>query len=91
MRFGRAVSGRSTGESSGLERGGSEAIDVNEANQIDGKDAKRAELVADGLLTIREVAEFLHLSRSKVYELMDAGDLCYAKLGRSRRIPRRVS
>ena len=49
-----------------------------------------AALVADGLLTVRECAEFLHLSRSKVYELMNAGILCYAKLGRSRRIPGRA-
>ena len=49
-----------------------------------------AELVADGLLTVRECAEFLHLSRPKIYELMDAGELCYLKLGRSRRIPRRA-
>ena len=52
--------------------------------------ADSAELVADGLLTVRECGEFLHLSRSKIYELMDAGDLCYAKLGHSRRIPRRA-
>ena len=65
-------------------------IEVNEANQIDGKDTKRAELVADGLMTVKECAEFLHLSRSTVYELMNAGELCFAKLGRSRRIPRRA-
>ena len=52
--------------------------------------ADSAELVADGLMTVKECAEFLHLSRSKIYELMDAGDLCFAKLGRSRRIPRRA-
>jgi excisionase family DNA binding protein len=52
--------------------------------------AGSAEIVADGLLTVRECAEFLHLSRSKIYELMDAGELCFAKLGRSRRIPRRA-
>ena len=52
--------------------------------------ADSAELVADGLLTVRECAEFLHLSRSKIYELMDAGELCFVKLGRSRRIPRRA-
>ena len=63
---------------------------MNETNQIAGEDAKREELVADGLMTVRECSEFLHLSRSKIYELMDAGDLCYAKLGRSRRIPRRA-
>ncbi len=47
-------------------------------------------LVADGLLTVGECAEFLHVSRSKVYEMMDAGILCYVKLGRSRRIPKRA-
>ena len=52
--------------------------------------ADSEELVADGLLTVRECSEFLHLSRSKIYELMDAGELCFAKLGRSRRIPRRA-
>jgi excisionase family DNA binding protein len=64
--------------------------DVSKANQIEGNDGRSEELVADGLLTVRECAEFLHLSRSKVYELMDAGELCFAKLGRSRRIPRRA-
>ena len=49
-----------------------------------------AELVADGLLTINECAAFLRISRSKVYQLMDAGVLSYAKLGRSRRIPQRA-
>ena len=48
------------------------------------------EMVSDGLLTVQECAQFLHLSRSKVYELMDAGELCFTKLGRSRRIPRRA-
>jgi len=49
-----------------------------------------AALVADGLLTVRECVEFLHLSRSKIYELMDKGELCFAKIGRCRRIPRRA-
>jgi excisionase family DNA binding protein len=64
-----------------------------EINKIDSRGrtlADSAELVSDGLLTVRECAEFLHLSRSKIYELMDAGELCFAKLGRSRRIPRRA-
>ncbi len=49
----------------------------------------RAELVAEGLLTVREAAEFLRFSRSRLYELMDAGELAYVKIGRSRRVPRR--
>ena len=46
-------------------------------------------LVADGLLTVKEAAAFLRLSRSSLYAMMDRGELPYAKLGRSRRIPRR--
>jgi excisionase family DNA binding protein len=51
---------------------------------------RRAELVAEGLLTVNESAAFLALSRAKVYQLMDSGLLCYVKLGRARRIPRRA-
>ena len=50
----------------------------------------RAELVADGLVTVQEAAQFLSISRSKLYELMDNGELTFVKLGRSRRIPRRA-
>jgi excisionase family DNA binding protein len=39
-----------------------------------------------GLKTIPEVAAFLAVSRSKVYEMMDSGQLAFVKLGRSRRI-----
>ena len=41
-------------------------------------------------MTIQEAAEFLSVSRSKLYELMDNGELIFVKLGRSRRIPRRA-
>ncbi len=50
----------------------------------------RADLVADGLVTVQEAAQFLSISRSKLYELMDNGELTFVKLGRSRRIPRRA-
>ncbi len=49
-----------------------------------------ADIVADGLVTLREAALFLSISRSKLYELMDNGELKFVKLGRSRRIPRRA-
>ena len=47
-------------------------------------------LVEDGLMRVREACEFLRLSRSSVYALMDHGELAFVKLGRSRRIPRRA-
>lgn len=40
----------------------------------------------DGLQTVEAVAQFLTLSRSKVYQLMERGELPYVKLGRSRRV-----
>ena len=53
-------------------------------------DNNSAALVEDGLVTVPEAAAFLRLSRSTVYELMNQGVLAYAKIGRSRRIPRRA-
>ena len=40
------------------------------------------------LMRVREAAAFLGLSRSKLYALMEAGELRFAKFGKSRRIPR---
>lgn len=48
---------------------------------------KELELVAEGLATVKQAEQFLSVSRAKVYSLMDAGELRYAKLGKSRRIP----
>ncbi len=48
------------------------------------------EMVADGLVRVPEAARFLGISRSQVYNLMEAGHLAYSKIGRSRRIPRRA-
>jgi len=48
------------------------------------------DLLEDGMMTVREAAAFLRLGRSTLYGLMDAGDLPYCLLGRSRRIPRRA-
>jgi excisionase family DNA binding protein len=39
-----------------------------------------------GLRSVRTVAEFLAISRSKVYQLMESGQLPYVKLGKSRRV-----
>lgn len=47
-------------------------------------------LVADGLVPLAEAMTFLSVSRSTLYELMDKGVLPYAKIGRSRRVPKRA-
>lgn len=41
---------------------------------------------AEQLHTVGAVAEHLALSRSKLYSLMDAGELPFVKFGKSRRI-----
>ena len=38
------------------------------------------------LFTVRETADMLALSRSRVYELIDAQKLASVKIGRSRRV-----
>jgi excisionase family DNA binding protein len=47
-------------------------------------------LLEGGLLPVSEAAEFLGVSRSMVYALMEDGQLPYVKIGRARRIPRRA-
>jgi excisionase family DNA binding protein len=47
-------------------------------------------LLAEGLISVSEAAEFLGVSRSMVYVLMEDGQLPYVKIGRARRIPRRA-
>jgi len=46
------------------------------------------QLVSEGLVTVKEAAAFLRLSRSTLYNLMDQGKLCYVKINGSRRIPK---
>jgi excisionase family DNA binding protein len=48
------------------------------------------DLVSDGLESVAEAAEFLGISRAKLYLLMEAGELHYVKIGRTRRIPKRA-
>jgi excisionase family DNA binding protein len=47
-------------------------------------------LVGDGFVDVAEAGRFLHLSRAKLYQLMDDHELPYAKFGKARRIPRRA-
>lgn len=48
----------------------------------------RDELVAGGLMDVREVCAFLSLSRRTVWRLMGEGKLPYVRLMSARRIPR---
>ena len=52
--------------------------------------ALNTRIVEKGLMRIAEVARFYGVSRAKVYQLMDRGELAWVKLGRARRIPRRA-
>ncbi len=42
--------------------------------------------IQESLQPVTKVAAFLSLSRSKVYAMMDAGELPFVKFGKSRRI-----
>ncbi len=44
-------------------------------------------LASSELLTIKEAARRLGLSRAKLYQLMESGELVYVKFGKARRIP----
>ena len=41
---------------------------------------------SERLVDVREATNFLSLSRTKIYGLMDKGELEFVKIGRSRRI-----
>jgi len=45
------------------------------------------DLLTDGLQRISETARFLGISRSHVYQLINAGRIPTVRIGRSRRIP----
>ncbi|MEI6805750.1 MAG: helix-turn-helix domain-containing protein [Myxococcaceae bacterium] len=45
-------------------------------------------LISEGLVTIKEAGRILSFSRSTLYQMMERGELHYAKIGGSRRIPR---
>ena len=52
--------------------------------------AKKIELVADGLLDVRQAEDFSGLKKSKLYVLMASGDLPYCEIGAAMRIPKRA-
>jgi excisionase family DNA binding protein len=47
----------------------------------------RAKAEAGGLVNLDEAMAYLRVSRSKLYLLMESGQLPYVKLGKCRRVP----
>jgi excisionase family DNA binding protein len=47
-------------------------------------------VVSEGFVDVPEAGKRLSLSRTKIYDLMDSGELPYARFGRARRIPIRA-
>jgi excisionase family DNA binding protein len=50
----------------------------------------RVAVIRDGFAEVGEAQEYLRLSRSSIYSLMESGALAYARFGRTRRIPWRA-
>lgn len=53
-------------------------------------DTREDNMVEDGFLRVAQAADFLCVSRAKLYALMDSGELKFCKFGKSRRVPRRA-
>jgi excisionase family DNA binding protein len=51
---------------------------------------ERVPITADGLVSVKEAAEFLGMCVASVYNLNEKGQLPFCKIGGSRRIPRRA-
>jgi excisionase family DNA binding protein len=49
----------------------------------------REALASEGFADLDEAQDYLSMSRSSIYKLMDSGELQYAKFGKARRIARR--
>ena len=50
---------------------------------------EREELTSEGAVPVNEACRLTGLGRTFLYQLMDGGELRYAKLGKRRLIPRR--
>jgi excisionase family DNA binding protein len=48
------------------------------------------EMVADGMVHVAEAARFLGIGKSLLYQMMEQGELAYAKIHGRRCIPRRA-
>ena len=58
-------------------------------NKVKMDDEAKQEIVKDGLLSPNEAMRFLSFSKTKLYSLMQTGEIPYVILGGNRRIPRK--
>jgi excisionase family DNA binding protein len=70
-----------------LRQEGPSGIARHEPREIPSQPAGAAEMDADRLVTVKQVAAFLAIGVTKVYQLMDRGELPYSKIGAARRVP----
>lgn len=50
-----------------------------------------ADVVADGVLTVKEACDFLKVGKSEVFKLMGSGELRSLKIGKRRLIPKKAA
>ena len=72
------------------QRPASSVPDVIESQREHPQAAQEDEPMTPLLLTVKQAAEMLGISRTTLYELMKAGEIRSVKRGASRRIPRQV-
>lgn len=58
------------------------------SNRLVISEGQTQDALEGGLLKVADAARLLGLGRSKLYDLMERGEIQYVKFGRSRRIPR---
>ena len=68
----------------------SKSTNRTSSNRISALAVKADEILGEGLLTIIDAAEWLAISRSAVYQLLNTGEIAYVRIGADRRIPRRA-
>jgi excisionase family DNA binding protein len=57
---------------------------------LEGNPMTESQVVEEGLKTLSEAQQFVGVSRSGLYSLMERGELAYCKIGRRRLIPKRA-
>jgi excisionase family DNA binding protein len=58
--------------------------------KISSRESSDESVVDEGFASIEEGCKYLRICRASMYLLMEAGEVAYAKFGKSRRIPWRA-